>query len=69
MFFSALHGPHQTGKKIVSYWLEDDIGNDKSQKLLTKIREIRKSTGTGFGDVILAAFSVSIHRYHLRVST
>jgi len=69
MFFSAQHDPLQTGKKIISYWLEDDITNDKLQKLLTQIREIRKSTGIGFGDVILTAFSISIHKYHLRVST
>ncbi|RLU16780.1 hypothetical protein DMN91_010848 [Ooceraea biroi] len=63
---NALHGPPQTGKKIVFYWLED-VTNDESQKLLTKIREIRRSTGTGFGDVVLAAFSVSVHKYHLRI--
>ncbi|XP_070166252.1 uncharacterized protein [Polyergus mexicanus] len=63
---NSLHGPPQTGEKIVSYWLEDD--DDKSQKLLTKVRKIRKSTGAKFGDVILAAFSASIHKYYLRVN-
>jgi len=43
--------------------------NDKSQNLLTKIREIRKNTGAKFDDIILAAFSASVHKYHLHVST
>ncbi|KAM0732199.1 hypothetical protein ACS0PU_001741 [Formica fusca] len=63
---NSLHGPPQTGEKIVSYWLEDD--DDKSQKLLTKVRKIKKSTGAKFGDVILAAFSASIHKYYLRIN-
>ncbi|XP_072755329.1 uncharacterized protein [Anoplolepis gracilipes] len=63
---NSLHGPPQTGEKIVSYWLEDDV--DESQKLLMKVREIRKSTGARFEDVVLAAFSASIHKYHLRIN-
>lgn len=64
-FYSSLHGPPQTGEKIIFYWLENDV--NKSQKLAMKVREIKKRTGTRFGDVILAAFSASIHKYHLRV--
>jgi len=67
-FYSALHGPPQTGEKIVSYWLDNDMTNDKSQNLLTKIREIRKNTGAKFEDIVLAAFSASVHKYHLHVS-
>ncbi|XP_029163505.1 uncharacterized protein LOC114934948 isoform X2 [Nylanderia fulva] len=63
---NSLHGPPQTGEKIVSYWLENDV--DKSQKLLMKVRKIRKSTGAKFGDIILAAFSASVHKYHLRIN-
>ncbi|KYN02419.1 hypothetical protein ALC62_06799 [Cyphomyrmex costatus] len=64
---NALHGPPQTGVKIVSYWLDNDMINDKSQNLLTKIREIRRNTGAKFEDVVLAAFSVSVHKYHLSI--
>ncbi|KYQ47991.1 hypothetical protein ALC60_12950 [Trachymyrmex zeteki] len=64
---NALHGPPQTGEKIMSYWLDNDVSNDKSQNLLTKIREIRRNTGTKFEDVVLAAFSASVHKYHLRI--
>ncbi|KYN39763.1 hypothetical protein ALC56_05871 [Trachymyrmex septentrionalis] len=64
---SALHGPPQTGEKIMSYWLDNDEVNDKSQNLLTKIREIRRNTGAKFEDVVLAAFSASVHKYHLRL--
>lgn len=52
----------------MSYWLENDVTNNKSQNLLTKIREIRKNTGARFEDIVLAAFSASIHKYHLHVS-
>ncbi|XP_011698823.1 PREDICTED: uncharacterized protein LOC105456459, partial [Wasmannia auropunctata] len=41
--------------------------NDKSLNLLMKIREIRKHTGSKFEDVVLAAFSASVHKYHLRI--
>jgi len=51
----------------MSYWLDNDVINDKSQNLLTKIREIRRNTGAKFEDVVLAAFSASVHKYHLRV--
>ncbi|XP_025987815.1 uncharacterized protein LOC105202586 isoform X2 [Solenopsis invicta] len=64
---NALHGPPQTGEKIVSYWLENNVTNDKSQNLLTKIRKIRKNTAAKFEDIVLAAFSVSVHKYHLRI--
>ncbi|KYN27070.1 PREDICTED: uncharacterized protein LOC108757728 [Trachymyrmex cornetzi] len=64
---NALHGPPQTGEKIMSYWLDNDVVNDKSQNLLTKIREIRRNTGAKFEDVVLAAFSASVHKYHLRL--
>jgi len=53
----------------VSYWLDNDMTNDKSQNLLTKIREIRKNTGAKFEDIVLAAFSASVYKYHLHVST
>ncbi|XP_024890393.1 uncharacterized protein LOC112466508 [Temnothorax curvispinosus] len=65
---NALHGPPQTGEKIISYWLENDETNNKSQNLLTKIREIRKNTGAKFEDIVLAAFSASVHKYHLRIN-
>jgi len=68
-FYSALHGPPLTGEKLMSYWLDNDMTNDKSQNLLMKIREIRKNTGAKFEDVVLAAFSASVHKYHLHVST
>ncbi|XP_011052406.1 PREDICTED: uncharacterized protein LOC105144881 isoform X2 [Acromyrmex echinatior] len=65
---NALHGPQpQTGKKIMSYWLDNDVVNNKSQNLLTKIREIRRNTDAKFEDVVLAAFSASVHKYHLRL--
>lgn len=67
-FDSALHGPPQTGEKLMSCWLDNDATNDKSQKLLTKIREIRKNTGAKLEDIVLAAFSASVHKYHLHVS-
>ncbi|XP_071559760.1 uncharacterized protein [Temnothorax nylanderi] len=65
---NALHGPPQTGEKIISYWLENDETNNKSQNLLTKIREIRKNTDAKFEDIVLAAFSASVHKYHLRIN-
>ncbi|EFN61199.1 hypothetical protein EAG_12758 [Camponotus floridanus] len=63
---NSLHGPSQTGEKIISYWLDD--ANDKSQKLLMKVREIKKKTSVTFEDVILTAFSASVQRYHLRIN-
>lgn len=33
-----------------------------------KVREIRKRTNVKFEDIILTAFSASIHKYHLRVN-
>lgn len=57
---------YQTGEKLVSYWFENDV--NKSQKFLMKIRKIKNSTGARFGDVILAAFSVIVHKYHLRIN-
>ncbi|XP_011704917.1 PREDICTED: uncharacterized protein LOC105460176, partial [Wasmannia auropunctata] len=62
----ALHGPPLTGEKIMFYWL-DNVTNDKSLNLLMKIREIRKHTGSKFEDVVLAAYSASVHKYHLRI--
>ncbi|XP_011706372.1 PREDICTED: uncharacterized protein LOC105461570, partial [Wasmannia auropunctata] len=32
-----------------------------------KIREIRKHTGSKFEDIVLAAFSASVHKYHLSI--
>ncbi|XP_011688941.1 PREDICTED: uncharacterized protein LOC105450689 [Wasmannia auropunctata] len=63
---NALHGPPQTGEKIMFYRL-DNVTNEKSLNLLMKIREIRKNTGAKFEDVILAAFSASVYKYHLRI--
>ncbi|XP_025269756.1 uncharacterized protein LOC112639565 [Camponotus floridanus] len=63
---NSLHGPSQTGEKIISYWLDDAI--DKSQKLFMKVREIKKRTNTRFEDVVLTAFSTSVHKYHLRIN-
>lgn len=57
-----------SGEKLVSYWLEDDFKTDSDQKLFTKIQNIKSITGARFGDVLLAAMSVSLHKYFLRVS-
>ncbi|XP_036142819.1 uncharacterized protein LOC105829846 [Monomorium pharaonis] len=65
---NILHGPPQTGQKIISYWLENNVINNKSQNLLTKIREIRKITGAKFEDIVLTAFSASVHKYHLCIN-
>ncbi|XP_011704410.1 PREDICTED: uncharacterized protein LOC105459812, partial [Wasmannia auropunctata] len=62
----ALHGPPLTGEKIMFYWL-DNMTNDKSLNVLMKIREIRKHTGSKFEDIVLAAFSASVHKYHLTI--
>ena len=67
-YFSALHGAELSGEKFVSYWLEDDFKNACNQKLFTKIQNIRSITGARFGDVLLAALSVSLHKYFLNVS-
>ncbi|XP_025269791.1 uncharacterized protein LOC112639568 [Camponotus floridanus] len=64
-YLSSLHGPSQTGEKIISYWLDNAI--DK-QKLLMKVREIKKRTSTRFEDVILTAFSASVHKYYSRIN-
>ncbi|XP_011688956.1 PREDICTED: uncharacterized protein LOC105450698 isoform X2 [Wasmannia auropunctata] len=63
---NALHGPPLTGKKIMFYWL-DNVTNDKSLNLLMKIRKIKTHTGVKFNDIVLAAFSASVHKYHLRI--
>lgn len=69
MFYrSALHGAELSGEKLISYWLEDDFKNACNQRLFTKIQNIRSITGARFGDVLLAALSVSLHKYFLRVS-
>ncbi|XP_077265523.1 uncharacterized protein LOC143899254 isoform X2 [Temnothorax americanus] len=65
---NALHGPPQTGEKIISYWLENDETNNKSQNLLTKIRVIKKNTSAKFNDIVLAAFSASVHKYYLCIN-
>ncbi|CAL7936347.1 unnamed protein product [Xylocopa violacea] len=65
---SALHGAELSGDKLVSYWLEDDFKNACDQKLFTKIQNIRSITGAKFGDVLLAALSVSLHKYFLRMN-
>ncbi|XP_034178397.2 uncharacterized protein LOC117603390 [Osmia lignaria lignaria] len=65
---SALHGAQLSGEKLVSYWLEDDFKNTIDQKLFTKIQNIKIITGARFGDVILAALSVSLHKYFLRMN-
>ncbi|XP_076623656.1 uncharacterized protein LOC143343043 [Colletes latitarsis] len=65
---SALHGAELSGEKLVSYWLEDDFKNAGDQKLFTKIQNIRSITGAKFGDVVLAALSVSLHKYFLRMN-
>ncbi|CAK9829330.1 hypothetical protein ANTRET_LOCUS6689 [Anthophora retusa] len=62
---SALHGAELSGEKLVSYWLEDDFKTPSDQKLFTKIQSIKSITGARFGDVLLAALSVSIHKYFL----
>lgn len=67
LIFSALHGAELTGEKLVSYWLEDDFKNPGDQKLFTKIQNIKSITGARFGDVLLAALSVSLQKYFLRV--
>lgn len=65
---SALHGAELSGEKIISYWLEDDFKNTCDQKLFTKIQNIKCITGAKFGEVLLAAFSVSLHKYFLRMN-
>uniref|UniRef100_A0A0C9QKA0 Il4 protein n=1 Tax=Fopius arisanus TaxID=64838 RepID=A0A0C9QKA0_9HYME len=60
---SALHGTPLTGEKIISCWMEGDFINDRDSGLLEKIRDIKNSTGTRFGDVVLAALSANLHRY------
>ncbi|XP_031363900.1 uncharacterized protein LOC102672788 isoform X2 [Apis dorsata] len=65
---SALHGAELSGEKFVSYWLEDDFKNACNQKLFTKIQNIRSITGARFGDVLLAALSVSLHKYFLNIN-
>lgn len=67
-YFSALHGAELSGEKFVSYWLEDDFKNACNQKLFTKIQNIRSITGARFGDVLLAALSVSLHKYFLNIN-
>ncbi|KOC60631.1 hypothetical protein WH47_07992 [Habropoda laboriosa] len=64
---SALHGAELSGEKLVSYWLEDDFKNPRDQKLFVKIQNIKSITGARFGDVLLAALSVSLHKYFLRM--
>ncbi|XP_050581345.1 uncharacterized protein LOC126917917 isoform X1 [Bombus affinis] len=65
---SALHGAELSGEKLISYWLEDDFKNACNQRLFTKIQNIRSITGARFGDVLLAALSVSLHKYFLRMN-
>ncbi|XP_043587412.1 uncharacterized protein LOC122569844 isoform X2 [Bombus pyrosoma] len=65
---SALHGAELSGEKLISYWLEDDFKNACNQRLFTKIQNIRSITGARFGDVLLAALSVSLHKYFLRIN-
>ncbi|XP_015429994.1 PREDICTED: uncharacterized protein LOC107186611 [Dufourea novaeangliae] len=65
---SALHGAELTGEKLVSYWLEDDFKNISDQRLFTKIQSIKSITGARFGDVLLAALSVSLHKYFVRTN-
>ncbi|XP_076246370.1 uncharacterized protein LOC143186570 [Calliopsis andreniformis] len=65
---SALHGAELTGEKLVSYWMEDDFKNACDQKLFTKIQNIKSITGAKFGDVLLAALSVSLHKYFIRMN-
>ncbi|XP_015108422.1 uncharacterized protein LOC107035502 [Diachasma alloeum] len=61
---SALHGPPLTGEKIISCWMEGDfVDDDEDSGLLAKIRDIKNTTGTRFGDVVLAALSDNLHRY------
>lgn len=56
-----------TGEKYISYWLEDVFKNTCDQRLFTKIQNIKSITGARFGDVLLAALSVSLHKYFIRV--
>jgi len=49
--------------------MDNDMTNDKSQNFSMKVRKIRKNTGAKIEDIILAAFSASVHKYHLHVST
>ncbi|XP_031840556.2 uncharacterized protein LOC116430483 isoform X1 [Nomia melanderi] len=65
---SALHGAELTGEKYISYWLEDDFKNTCDQRLFAKIQNIKSITGARFGDVLLAALSVSLHKYFIRAS-
>ncbi|XP_076287010.1 uncharacterized protein LOC143212282 [Lasioglossum baleicum] len=65
---SALHGAELTGEKFVSYWLEDDFKNSCDQRLFTKIQNIKGITGARFGDVLLAALSVSLHKHFVRTN-
>ncbi|KAL6256388.1 hypothetical protein P5V15_012502 [Pogonomyrmex californicus] len=64
---TALYGSSQTGEKLVSYWIENNGTDNKSQNFLTKVSEIRKHIGAKFEDVILAAFFTSIHKYYFRI--
>ncbi|XP_025269790.1 uncharacterized protein LOC109610519 [Camponotus floridanus] len=61
---NSLHDLSQTGEKIISYWLDNAI----DKQLLMKVREIKKRTSTRFEDVILTAFSASVHKYHSRIN-
>ncbi|XP_011635099.1 uncharacterized protein LOC105425846 [Pogonomyrmex barbatus] len=64
---TVLYGSSQTGEKLVSYWIENNGTDNKSQNFLTKVSEIRKHIGAKFEDVILAAFFTSIHKYYFRI--
>ncbi|KAI4480423.1 hypothetical protein M0802_014243 [Mischocyttarus mexicanus] len=65
---NSLHGSKLIGKKIITYWSEDDYRNSNQQKLITKIKEIKHITGARFVDVFLAALSSSLHKYFLRIN-
>ncbi|XP_014610836.1 PREDICTED: uncharacterized protein LOC106790457 [Polistes canadensis] len=65
---NSLHGSKLTGKKIVTYWSEDDYRNSNQQKLITKIKEIKHITGARFVEIFLAALSSSVHKYFLRIN-
>lgn len=52
---------------MVTYWSENDYRNPSQQKILTKIKEIKNSTGARFVEILLAALSSSLHKYFLRV--
>ncbi|XP_015177528.1 PREDICTED: uncharacterized protein LOC107066970 [Polistes dominula] len=65
---NSLHGPKLTGKKIITYWSEDDYRNSSHQKLIMKIKEIKHITEARFVEVFLAALSSSLHKYFLRIN-